>query len=202
MKKEINIPKIVWVSGIFVLLIVILLLVMDYKINYQFASKNIMYFYSCDEELCIARIKDNSKKLFSKYECGYNDCPEYKKQISDDYALLEENKKNILYNFKKGTIITDKYESYEQIDSEYLIISKNNKYGIMKLTGQEIVAPTYDNIGKRENNFLTGYNSNAIIAKKNNKYGLISYRTGKLIEEFKFTDSNLDNLWDLLKEDS
>ena len=38
--KEINIARIVWVSCIFLLLITILIMVMDYKINYQYKVEN------------------------------------------------------------------------------------------------------------------------------------------------------------------
>lgn len=40
MKKKLNIPKIVWVSGIFIILILILYLVIQYKVKYEDFNSN------------------------------------------------------------------------------------------------------------------------------------------------------------------
>lgn len=199
-KRKINLARITWVSGIFLLLIIILLMVMDYKINYQYLSHNYLYFYECDDNLCVTEVKDDNKNLFVALDCEYEKCPEYKKNISDDYALLQKENQYILYNYKKDTIISTEYEDYELIDSNYIIVKKDNVYGIINISNKEIVQPTYDEIGVHSNNYLTGYNSTSIIAKKNEKYGLISYRTGKLIEEFKYTEETLEDLIALTKE--
>lgn len=199
-RRKINISRVIWVTSVFLLLIVILLMVMDYKINYQYLSHNYLYFYECDDNLCVTEVKDDSKNLFVAFDCEYEKCPEYKKNISDEYALLEKNQENILYNYKKDTIISKEYEDYELIDSSYIIVKKNNLYGIINTSNEIILKPTYDEIGVHSNNYLTGYNSTSIIAKKNEKYGLISYRNGKLIEEFKYTEETLKDLMNLVKE--
>ena len=199
-KRKINIARLIWVTAFFLLLIVILIMVMDYKINYQYLAHNYLYFYECDDNLCVTEVKDDSKNLFVAYDCEYEDCPEYKKNISDDYALLEKNQENILYNYKKDTIISKEYEDYELIDSNYIIVKKNNLYGIINISNEVILKPTYDEIGVHSNNYLTGYNSTSIIAKKNEKYGLISYRNGKLIEEFKYTEETIEDLMNIVKE--
>ena len=201
MKRKVNIARIVWVVCLFLLLIVILLMVMDYKINYEYLSKYYLYFYECDEEVCVTQIKDNDKKLLSELDCGYQRCPDFRKTISDEYALLESNTNNILYNYKKSRIISDAYDDYEIIDSKYIIVKKDDVYGIIDINNKEIVKPTYDEIGIRVNNYLSGYNAIAIIAKKNDKYGLISYKDGKLIEEFKYTGETLEELQNILKKD-
>lgn len=201
MKRKLNIPRIIWVTCLFLFLIIVLLMVMDYKINFQYLVHNYLYFYECDDNLCVTEVADDTKKLFVSYDCGYEKCPEYKKRISDSYALLEQNEVKMLYNYKKDAMISKDYDEYEVIDNSYIIVKKNNLYGIINTSNEEIVKPQYDAIGKyNENNYLTGYNSESIIARKNEKYGLISYRTGKLIEEFKYTEETLEQLTNIMKE--
>ena len=201
-KRKINIARIIWVSGIFIILIIILLLVMNYKINYQYLTKNYLYFYECTDGVCVTRIKDKEKLLFSTYDCGYEECPEYKKNISDNYVLLDENNKHLLYDYKNNKIITDAYEDYEFIDNEYIITKKSNKYGIIKLTQEEIIKPIYDEIGIHYNGYLSGYNMTSIIAKKNNLYGIISYKDGKIIEEFKYKEQDLSKVTNEIQKEN
>ena len=199
MKRKINIPRVIWVVSLFLLLIIVLLMVMDYKINYQYLTHDYLYFYECSGELCVSNSKDNKKLLYVAYDCGYETCPEYKKSISDDYALLNSGQTYILYNYKKDLVVSKNYDDYEFIDSNYVIVKKGNVYGIMNIDNKEIVTPNYDEIGIHVDSYLTGYNSEVIIAKKNDKYGTISYRDGKLAMEFKYTDETLEELVNSLK---
>ena len=89
--KKINIPRVIWISAIFLILILILLLVMNYKINYEYLSYDYLYFYECDGNLCISQVQDNSKLIYNKYSCGYEECPKYIKNLNDDYVILEKN---------------------------------------------------------------------------------------------------------------
>ena len=196
MKKKINIAKIIWVSSIFLVLIVILLMVMDYKINYQYSKPSQkMYFYDCDNSLCTSTTKDKNKQLYSSYDCWYSTCPEYKKIMYDDYALLKENNKQyILYNYKTGSTISSGYAEYEFINNEYIIVKKGKKYGIIDLNDNITVSPSYDLIGYHEKKILTGYNTNSIVAKKGKKYGIISYKDGKVIESFTYDEDEIEKL--------
>lgn len=196
MKRKINIAKIIYIGAIFGVLIVILIMIMDYKINYQYSKPSEkLYFYNCDESLCTTKSKPNDKDIYSEYDCWYDKCPEYKKTIYDDYALLKENKKSIiLYNYKTGATITSNYTNYEFINNDYIIVEKNNKYGIIDINDTVTVSASYDKIGYYENKILTGYNTNSIIAKKNNKYGIISYKDGKIIEKFSYDENEIEKL--------
>ncbi len=200
MKKKVNFARVIWVVSLFLLLIIILLMVMDYKINYQYLKHNYLYFYECKGNLCVSEVKDNQKLLFSSFDCGYEECPEYKKSISETFAVLEYNKENILYNYKEGTIVSNLYDNYEMLDNKAIIVEKNKQYGIINLENKEIVKPIYDEIGIYHNQYLIGYNLNNIIVKKNNKYGIISYKDGNLVEEFKYTEENLEELIAIIKK--
>lgn len=196
MKKKINIPKLMYISSIFALLIVILIMVMDYKINYQYSlPSEKLYFYDCDGSLCTTTTKPKDVNVYSLYDCMYSGCPKYKKIIYDDYALLEDKKNSyILFNYKTGTTITADYNSYEFINVNYIIVEKNKKYGVIDIEENITVSVLYDQIGYHEKKILTGYNTNSIIAKKNNKYGIISYKDGKIVDNFKYNENEINKI--------
>jgi hypothetical protein len=194
--KKFNIYKFIWISCIFLVLIAILICIIDYKVNYQYIEEVSpkLYFYECDGELCTSQVEDTTKKNYSIYDCWYNECPTYKGIVNENYALLEEKEGYILYDYKNGTTISSGYESYQFIDNNYIIVSKNNKEGIIDLSDNVIVESIYDKIGYDENDYLIGFNTEYIIAKKDNKYGLISYKDGSIKEEFKYDETSINEL--------
>lgn len=201
MKKK-NWGRILWVTSLFLLLIVILLMIIDYKINYQYLTKNILYFYECDGNLCSSETKDENKLMFSKYECGEEECPYYKENIGDDYVILEyKNKTNrLLYNYREGKLASSSYETYSMLDSNHFIVTKKNKQGIINDNDKVIVELLYEQIGYLNDNELSGYNFENIIAKKEDKYGIISYKSGKIIEKFDYTENDLETLLSKLNQ--
>ena len=198
--KHKNIARIVWVTALFLLLILLLLMIMNYKIYYQYLTHANLYFYECADNLCISEVKDDSKLIYSIYDCGYEACPTYKKSIDDDFALLNKENKavNILYNYRTGTILSEDYETYQFINNDYIIVSINNFYGVIDKNNQVTVELAYQQLGYQDNNYLTGYSVDTIIAKKDNKYGIISFKTGEIIEDFKYEDQNIEQLLQLL----
>ena len=200
MKRRVRVARVVWVVCLFLFLLVILFMVMDYKINYQYLKHSYLYFYECSSDLCVSSVKDSKKDIYSIYDCGYNDCPMYKNKIDDQYAILLMGSKNLLYNYKTGLIILDDYDGYEFIDGKAVIVKKGNYYGIVDINKTIIVNPIYDEIGIHTNEYLTWYSATAIVALKNEKYGAISYKDGKLVEEFEYDASNLEELLTAIKK--
>ena len=198
--KNINIARIVWVSCIFLLLITILIMVMDYKINYQYKVENKLYFYECDDNICTTQTKTNSKKLLSVYDCYFDECPIYRSIVNDDYVLLEESDGYILYNYKTGDKIVEGYDNYIFVNNDYIIVTKGNLDGVIDLEGNIIINPEYDKIGYYKDEYLLGYNTNSIIAKKDDTYGIINYKDGSLVEEFKYKESDIQTLLDLIEK--
>ena len=197
--KKINIPRIIWISSIYILLIIVLLSVMKYKINYEYLSKNYLYFYECENNLCVSQIKENHL-IYSEYECGFEECPEYLKQIDDtNYVILSKDNKYILYNYRENKIISDDYENYEIFNNNYIIVEANNKMGIIDFNNKILVGIIYDEIGYRKNEYLSGYNLNNILVKKDNLYGIISYKNGEVIEEIKYKEEEINKLLEHLK---
>ena len=200
MRKQ-NIGRILWVTSLFLLLITILFMVMDYKINYQYLEEKALYFYECDGTLCVSTAQEEKNLIYSKYSCGENECPTYQKNLDDNYVLLSEknNSNLILWNYRQGKKVSNQYESYYLLDTNHFIVSKNKKQGIIDQDNKIIVPLLFDEIGISENNLITGYNFENIIIKKDKKYGIISYQTGKFIENLEYDESSLNTLIEKLK---
>lgn len=197
--KKINIPKIIWVSSIFIILIIILVSIINYKINYQYLSYEYLYFYECDNNLCVSQTNDYSKLTYSKYECGYESCPKFIKSLEDSFVVLVSDNKYILYDYRNSKTINENYQDYELINNNYIIVTQKNKKGIIDRNNQLIVSTIYDEIGIKED-YLKGYNLNNIIVKKDNLYGIISYKNGSIIEEIKYKEEEVNTLLDIIKK--
>lgn len=198
--KKINFARITWILSIFLILIVILIAVMDYKIHFEYLTNNKLYFYDCDGTLCVTEVKNDNHLLYSKYQCGYEECPIFKSELDDNYAILTDTDSNILFNYRTGKIISGQYDNYQLLNNNYLIVTKNNFQGIITIDNQLVIPLNYDQLGIIKEDYLSGYTLNYIIAKKNNKYGIISIKDEKIIEEFKYEESELDNLLQILKD--
>lgn len=199
--KKINFARITWISAIFLGLIVILICVMDYKIHFQYKTKNNIYFYDCSGTLCVTEVKNDSNLLYSKYECGYEECPIFKSELNDTYAILDSQNSNILFNYRTGKIISADYDEYQLLNNNYLIVTKSQKQGIIDINNKITVTVDYDQLGYLKDGYLMGYNLNYIIAKKDNKYGIISIKDGTIIEEINHEETELENLENILKEE-
>ena len=196
--KKINIPRVIWVSSLFLILIILLVLVMVYKINYEYLSYNYLYFYECDGGLCVSNVSDNKKLIYSMYGCGYDICPEYVKKIEDDYVILTKDNEYILYNYRTSNVISEDYDNYEFITNDYIIVSNNKKKGIIDINNNVITDTIYDDIGYRTDEYLSGYNLNEIIVKKDNLYGIISYKSGSIVENTKYSEEELNTLIEMI----
>ena len=198
--KKVNIPRIIWVTSIFLVLIIILGLIINYKINFEYLSHNYLYFYECDNNLCVSEAKDNSNLIYSKYDCGYDSCPKYQKKIDNNYMILEKDNKHLLYNYRTSEIISDKYENYEILNNNYIIVTLNKQKGIINNKNEIIIELIYDELGYKNDNYISGYNLNNIIVKKDNLYGIISYKNGNIIEEIKYKSEEINTLLDIIKK--
>ena len=201
MMKKINIPRFLWVTCLFLELIIILVVVIDYKVNYQYLTNNSLYFYDCDGVLCVSEIK-STDEIYSVFSCGTDNCPVYQKVIEDDYAILSYGNSLTLFDYKKGKVISKGYDDYEFINSNYIIVSKNKNKGVINLNDELTVKMLYEEIGRNTSDYITGYSASNIIAKRNDIYGIISFKDGSIVEEFKYSDNEIDGLLDIIKKDS
>ena len=195
--KSINIYRLVWVSCIFLVLIIILILVMNYKINYEYLDSKYLYFYYCesDNQLCVTEVQDDSLDLYSIYECGYDDCPTFTNVINNNYVLLREKEDSyILYDYMNDSIISNGYSDYRFINNNYIIVTKGDRQGVIDLENNIVVDISYEQIGWYTNGVLNGYNLEDIVAKKNGKYGIISFETGEVKEQFSYSEDRIETL--------
>ena len=199
MKKN-NIAKIIWVLSLFLFLTIILIAVMDYKINFQYKTKNKIYFYECEGNLCVTEVENSDHLLYSKYECGYEECPVFSSTIDNTYALLATQNNKILFNYRNGKIISEDYEDYNLINNKYFIVSSKNKQGIIDQNNKLLIPTNYDELGYEKDNYLLGCTINYIIAQKQENYGIISIKTGNIIEEFTYKESDIETLLKILSD--
>lgn len=199
-KNKINIFKIIWITGVFLILITFLIIIMHYKINYQYLTKNNIYFYNCNNSICTAQVKDgiSKKDLYSTYNCEYEKCPIIKKVLEDSYVIMQKDEQIILYDFINNKVISNTYEDYKFISEKHIIVTKNNYQGIIDINNNILINTKYEQLGYYKDNLLLGYNIQNIIVKKNDLYGIISIKDQKIIEEIKYKEENIEELLNII----
>ena len=161
--KGSKIWKIVWIVGIYAILITILYLVILYKVEWEDKDLNTyLYFYDCNNNLCSTTNKIND--YYNKVLCEDDNCP-YIKEIIDNNVILEKNNRSYIYNYFSNKIINNSYVDYKYLENDLYIVSDNSsKQGIINEIGDIIVEPQYDYIANYRNNFIS--------YKQGNLYGI------------------------------
>ncbi|MDE5869294.1 MAG: WG repeat-containing protein, partial [Muribaculaceae bacterium] len=113
--------------------------------------------------------KKSDKKVFY----NKNDKKSYPVALSPDW-VKDDN--GLIYKLSSTGSIDKAIGGYSNIEKSdnFLIVSQNNKKGLLSLSGQEILAPVYDDI-------VLG-NNNSVLIKKEGKYG-IANSNGNIIVE-------------------
>ena len=170
--KSSKIWRIIWISGIYLMLFVILYLVVLYKVKWEGKDLNTyLYFYDCNHELCSSTIKQDD--YFSKYLCDNKECP-YIDTIIGDRLILRNNNSSLIYDYINGNVIDNTYNDYRYIGNDlYVVCDKNNKYGIINNTGNLIVDLKYE--------YIHDYYNGIISYKKNGLFGIVNISENKNI---------------------
>ena len=96
MKKH-NIWRIVWMVGIYAILLLILFLVVQYKVKWEGIDlSDYLYFYNCSNNLCTTNEKIIT--YYSRVKCDNNKCP-YIKDKKDNLVILTSEKKEYIYDY-------------------------------------------------------------------------------------------------------
>ena len=163
MVKKDKLWQIVWIIGIYLILIVILYLVVQYKIKFEDRDfSKYLYFYNCGDTLCTTSI--NQEVFINRIKCENDTCP-YIKTIKGKLSILAYKTKQILYNYDDNKIINDKYKELTFLDDENISFKDNdNKYGIINIKNEIINEAQYDQI--------ISYNEGYLTYIKNSKYGI------------------------------
>ena len=108
-----------------------------------------------------------------------------------NYYVVTKQGKQIVINKEGIEVLNGNYDKIINIlrnPEDGVIYQKNNKYGVMNLSGESIIEAKYEEIKEGK----TG----KIIAKENGKYGIIDL-TGKTELEFKYNGINYNEKADL-----
>lgn len=161
--KGSKIWKIIWVSGIYILLITILYLVIVYKVEWEDKDLNTyLYFYNCNKNLCSTTNKVDN--YYNKILCDDDSCPHIKEIINNN-VILERNNVSYIYNYFDDKIVNNNYIDYKHLDNDlYIVTDDSNKQGIINEIGDVIIEPQYDYIDNYYNNFIS--------YKQGNMYGI------------------------------
>ncbi len=183
MKKK-NIYKITWLTGMYLFLILLLFLIVEYKVKWEGRDLNkYLYFYNCSESLCTTELK--TKKYYSKYLCKEK-CPMVK-TITDDIVILQGIDNGAIFNYKEGKIINNKYVSYNMISKDKIVVSNGTKKGIIDLEGKILLASKYDDIEAGIGTYVK--------VKSNNLWGIKSIGEDKQIvckyDDLDFVTNNI-----------
>lgn len=205
--KNNKIYKIVWVSGIYLFLVLLLFLVVEYKVKWEGRDfHKYLYFYDCSGRLCSTDMKP--EKYYSKYLCKKS-CPRIKNIVDDSVVLLEGINNGAIYNYRDGKVINDDYVNYTVLFKNSFIVFNGIKKGIISIDGKIILDFSYDDIMpldtnyvKIKNNNLWGIksisgekelspeydnlefvNDNILLVSQNNQYYFIDYDGNRINED-------------------
>ena len=169
--KSSKIFKIIWVSGIYLILLVLLYLIIEYKVKWEHKDLNTyLYLYDCGDDLCSSTTIQ--EEYYSKILCEDNICP-YIIQIVDDNLILKRNDRLWLYNYKTDKITNDKYVYYRYIDNNMFVVGDNTgNYGIIDKDNSLILDIKYKYIDNYENGYISYIENNlyGILKKDDNSF--------------------------------
>lgn len=163
MKKD-KIWKVIWIIGIYAILVTVLYLVVLYKVEWEDKDLNTyLYFYDCDNNLCTSSTKQD--KYYSRFLCENNSCP-YVTNIIKNNLILEKEGKSLIYDYVNGKVINDTYNKYRYLDDEMFVVTDitSNKEGIINLNGEILVDFKYD--------YIDNFDKELIAFKSNNLFGI------------------------------
>lgn len=165
MFRSSKIWKILWISGIYLILGIILYLVILYKVKWEYKDLNTyLYFYDCGHNLCSS--DNNVSNYYSKVLCEDDICP-YIQHINGNMLVLQNNNKSFIYNYIKGNVVNDKYNEYRYIGNDmYVVNDENFNYGIINSEGEILLDLKYKLIDEYTNGIISYID--------NNLYGIVS----------------------------
>ena len=168
MKNKNNLWHLIWVVGIYVILVAVFLLVIEYKVKWENRDLNTyLYFYNCSGELCTTN--NTVSNYYSKAKCEKKICP-YIKEKYENYVVLATDTKEYIFDYVNDKVVNETYAKYSFIHENLIVKNEENKYGVISLNNDLLVEPTYNKINDYKDGFLA-YSENGkvgvINAEKN-----------------------------------
>ena len=179
-----NLWRIIWVVGIYAVLVLILFLVIRYKVRWEDQDSNkYLYIYDCGETICSTETKVDT--YIASIVCEDKVCP-YIKEVSGNNIILTGKEKGYIFNLMSKKIINDNYLDYFfTSDGEaYIAVNSVNKYGVIDKDGNILVDFNYDKIND--------YKYELVLYTQDNMMG-IDKRAGETVVELGNEKLNLFN---------
>lgn len=195
--KSSKIWKIIWMAGIYGILLVILYLVILYKVEWEHKDLNTyLYFYDCGHELCTS--STGVDDYYGKVLCEDDICP-YIDYIIDDNLILKTDNKSWIYNYLDNEIINDIYTDYRYIGNDmYVVNDMSEKYGIINIDGNIVVDLKYGYIDDYNNGFISYIEDDLYgIISTDNKYNIDPIYDDVVLISDKIFAGKLDNIYQM-----
>lgn len=193
--KGSKIWKIIWVSGIYAILLVILYLVILYKVQWEDKDLNMyLYLYDCNHNLCSSSAVQED--YYSRVKCNEDNCP-YITNIIGNNVILNDGTKSWLYDYIDGVIVNEDYVEYRYIEEDMFVVTDTTgNQGIISLDGSILVNPGYTYIDDYDNGFISYMRENLYgIDTLNNMYQIApEYQDIVLINDKMFAGMK-DNIY-------
>jgi hypothetical protein len=159
--------KIVWIVGVYAILVSVLYLVVLYKVKWEDRDLNTyLYFYNCSNNLCTTTTKPN--KYYSSVVCKDKVCP-YISSMNDNLLVLTTEDKDYVFDYINNKKIHEEYTRYKFTDNKYLIATDaEGKQGIISSVGEVVVPFKYESILNYKDGFVS-YISNSRVGIDNDE---------------------------------
>lgn len=169
----------------FVLFIILILGLSIYlpnkdKINEEVEDKSIIY--SLIEENGKYGVKDQNDEIIVQIQYEKIIIPNEHRDVffcynGEQKTILDKNNKTIFEEYDNVDLIKLSNISENVYEKNALIYQKNEKFGLLSITGNIILEAKYDEI------YSLGYKENEIIVKENNKYMIYDTNGKNLIKD-------------------
>ena len=152
--KSSKVWKIIWIVGLYAILICMLYLVILYKVKWEHKDLNTyLYFYNCNGDLCTSTSALDD--YYNSILCEDDNCP-YIDMIIDQNIILKRNNVSWIYNYVTGKIVNDNYSYYRYIDdNKYVVGDETNQYGVIDVDGNVLVSVKYNFIDEYKNDYIS-----------------------------------------------
>lgn len=150
------------------------------KINEEVEDKSIIY--SLIEENGKYGVKDQNDEIIVQIQYEKIIIPNEHRDVffcynGEQKTILDKNNKTIFEEYDNLDLIKLSNISENVYEKNALIYQKNEKFGLLSITGNIILEAKYDEI------YSLGYKENEIIVKENNKYMIYDTNGKNLIKD-------------------
>lgn len=186
MKNKKNIWHLIWIIGVYTILVAILLLIIEYKVKWENRDLNTyLYFYDCSGSVCTTTETQNN--FYGRVKCENKKCP-YIKEKYQNIVVLVDNSREFLYDYSNDKIVDELYQEYTIKNDGVIVKDINNKYGVIDLNANVIVEPIYNKIVDYKDGYLA-YAENGkvgVINEENSVNILPTYEDIKIVDNVKY----------------